>query len=67
MDLFENLQVIKAYIAVFVALSVKAVHLELVSDLTTDSFIETFHLNTKPNLEQSRLFVGAAREIKELF
>ena len=31
--------VLKAYICVFVSLSVKAVHLELVSDLTSESFI----------------------------
>ena len=31
--------IIKAYICVFVSLSVKAVHLELVSDLSTDAFI----------------------------
>ena len=31
--------IVKAYICVFVALSVKAVHLELVSDLTTEAFI----------------------------
>ena len=31
----------KPYICVFVALSVKAVHLELVSDLTTEAFIAT--------------------------
>lgn len=30
---------VKAYVAVFVSLSVKAVHLDLVSDLTTESFI----------------------------
>ena len=30
---------VKAYICVFVCFSVKAVHMELVSDLTTDSFI----------------------------
>ena len=33
--------VIKAYVCVFVSLSVKAVHLELVSDLSTDAFIAT--------------------------
>lgn len=32
---------VKAYITVFVSMSVKAVHLELVSDLTTDVFITT--------------------------
>ena len=31
--------VIKAYICIFVSLTVKAVHLESVSDLTTEAFI----------------------------
>ena len=31
--------VVKAYIFVFVSLTIKAVHLELVSDLTVDAFI----------------------------
>ena len=31
--------VVKSYVCVFVSLSVKAVHLELVSDLTSDSFV----------------------------
>ena len=31
--------VVKAYVAVFVSLTIKAVHLDLVSDLTTESFI----------------------------
>ena len=33
--------VVKSYVCVFVSLSVKAVHLELVSDMTTDAFIAT--------------------------
>lgn len=31
--------VVKAYVCIFISLSVKAVHLELVSNLTTDAFI----------------------------
>ena len=32
---------VKAYVCVFVSLAVKAVHLEAVSDLTTEAFIAT--------------------------
>ncbi|XP_076302295.1 uncharacterized protein LOC143220560 [Lasioglossum baleicum] len=38
---FRNRKTVKAYIAVFVCPAVKAVHLEVVSDLTTDVFIAT--------------------------
>ena len=31
--------IVKAYICVFVAMSVKVVHIEVVSDLTTDAFL----------------------------
>ena len=31
--------IVKAYVCVFVSLTVKAVHLELVTDLTSDAFI----------------------------
>ena len=63
---------VKAYICVFVSLSVQAVHLKLVSDLTTDAFIASLrHLiahRGKPSLiwsDHGTNFVGAAREIKE--
>ena len=62
--------VIKAYIYVFVSLSVKAVHLELVSDLTSESFIACLRRFItrcgKPCLiwsDHGTNFVGAAREI----
>ena len=31
--------IVKAYICIFVSLTVKAVHLELVTDLTSDAFL----------------------------
>ena len=66
--------VVKAYICVFVSLTVKAVHLEIVSDLTTDAFLATFRRfiarRGKPTLiwsDNGSNFVGADREIKTLF
>ena len=63
--------VIKAYICVFVSISVKAVHLELVSDLTSEGFIACLRRfisrHGKPSLiwrsDHGTNFVGAAREI----
>ena len=37
--------IIKAYICVLIALSVKAIHLELVFDLTTDAFVAPYKKN----------------------
>ena len=65
--------IVKAYICVFVSLSVKAVHLELVSDLTTEAFIAALRRFIARRGRLSTIwsdhgtnFVGAAREIKEL-
>ena len=65
--------VVKAYICVFVSLSVKAVHLELVSDLTSDAFIACLRRfisrRGKPSLiwsDHGTNFVGANRELQEL-
>lgn len=64
----------KAYICIFVSLAVKAVHLELVSDLTTEAFIASLRRfiarRGKPTLvwsDHGTNFIGADREIKELF
>ena len=64
--------IIKAYICVFVSLSVKAVHLEAVSDLTSEAFIATLRRfiarRGYPTLlwsDNGTNFVGANREIKE--
>ena len=66
--------IIKAYVCVFVSLTVKAVHLELVSDLTSEAFIACLRRfiarRGRPTLvwsDHGTNFVGAAREIKELF
>ena len=65
--------VVKAYACVFVSLSIKAVHLELVSDLTSDAFISCLRRfiarRGKPSLimsDKGSNFVGANRWLKEL-
>ena len=65
--------IVKLYVCVFVSLSVKAVHLELVSDLSTDAFIGCLRRfisrRGKPTLlwsDHGTNFVGAAGETKEL-
>ena len=66
--------IVKSYVCVFVSLTVKAVHLELVSDLTTDAFIACLRRFISrrgiPSLiwsDHGSNFVGAAREIKDLY
>ncbi len=65
--------IVKAYACVYVSLSVRAVHLELVSDLTTAAFIASLRRfiaqRGKPTLlwsDHGTNFVGASREIQEL-
>ena len=65
--------IVKAYICVFICLSVKAVHLELVSDLTTEAFIAALRrfIATRgyPVLiwsDHGSNFVGAKCELKAL-
>ena len=65
--------IVKAYVCLFVSLTVKAVHLELVSDLTTEAFIAALRRFTArrgyPMLIWSDIgtnFVGANRELKHL-
>lgn len=64
--------IVKSYVCVFVSLSVRAVHLELVSDLSTDAFIACLRRfisrRGKPTLlwsDHGTNFVGAAGEIKK--
>ncbi|XP_055634287.1 uncharacterized protein LOC129774552 [Toxorhynchites rutilus septentrionalis] len=62
---------IKCYVAIFVCLVTKAVHVELVYDLSTQAFIATLHRcvarRGKPNLiecDNANNFKGAVRELK---
>ena len=64
--------IVKAYICVFVSLTVKAVHLKLVSDLTTEAFIACLRRfiahRGKPSTiwsDHGTNFVGANGEKKE--
>ena len=65
--------IVKAYIYLFVAMSVKAVHIEVVSDLTTDAFLSCLqHFITcrgKPKTimsDHGTNFMGTDRELKNL-
>ena len=64
--------ILKAYVCVFVSLTIKAVHLELVSDLSAESFIAALRRFVArrgyPSLiwiDHGTNFVGANRELKE--
>lgn len=71
---FRNRSKIKVYVCVFVCLAIKAIHLEVVSDLTSQGFLaplrrfvarrgvpEHMHSDNGTN------FVGANNELKELY
>ena len=65
--------VVKSYIYLFVSFSVKAVHLELVSDLTSDAFISCLRRfiarRGKPKVvwsDHGTNFVGAKNDLKKL-
>ncbi|GFX91198.1 uncharacterized protein TNCV_1246131 [Trichonephila clavipes] len=63
----------KIYVAIFVCLASKAVHLEIVSDLTTDGFLATLKRFVARrgkcatiSSDNAKNFVGANRELKRL-
>ncbi|XP_030750174.1 uncharacterized protein LOC115877962 [Sitophilus oryzae] len=65
---------IRGYVCIFVCLATKAMHLEVLTDLTTSCFLATFKRfigrRGKPlNIytDNGKTFVGANRELKELF
>ena len=66
--------IFKSYVCVFVSMSVKAVHLELVSNLSTESFIACLRRFVAQRGKPSSIwsdhgtnFVGANRILKELY
>ena len=70
---FRNRGSVKCYVSVFICLATKAVHFELVSDLTTEAFLAALKRFFSRRGKSSTLlsdnatnFVGASREIKEL-
>ena len=65
--------IVKAYICLFVCLTVKAIHLELVSDLTTEAFVAALRRfiarRGSPRLiwsDHGSNFIGANSELKAL-
>lgn len=67
-------KVVKSYIAVFVCMSTKAVHLELVSDLTTDAFIAALQrfvsrrgIVLEMHSDNATNFHGAQHELHHLY
>lgn len=64
---------LKAYVCLFVCFSTKAIHLELVGDLTSENFIDTlrrfYSRRGKPSdvySDNGTNFVGAKKELAEL-
>ena len=71
---FQNRKKLKVYVAIYVCMGTKAVHLELVSDLTTEAFIASlkrlFSRRGKSKTiysDNGKNFVGANRELNELY
>lgn len=70
----RNAKTSKTYLALFICMSVKAVHLEVVSDLTTDAFLAALDRFVARRGIPSNIYsdcgtnyVGAARQLKALF
>lgn len=71
---FRNRNKVKVYVAIFVCFATKAIHLEIVSDLTTDAFLASLRRffarrGKSKNVysDNGTNFVGANNELKKLY
>jgi len=71
---FRNRNRLKVYVCVFVCMSIKAVHLEVVSDLTSDGFLAALRRFTARRgipqhiySDNGTNFIGANNQLKELY
>lgn len=67
-------KLIKAYVALFICMSTKALHLEVVTELTSDAFLATFRRFIARRGKPSKVFsdngtnfVGANHDLKKLY
>jgi len=70
----RNSKQYKAYVAIFVCMATKAIHIELVEDMTTQAFIGSLRrlisrrgIPSEIYSDNGRNFVGAEREIQQMF
>ncbi|XP_033212236.1 uncharacterized protein LOC117169837 [Belonocnema kinseyi] len=71
---FRNRNKLKVYVALFTCLSTKAVHLELVSDLTTEAFIASLKrffarrgISQNIHSDDATNYVGANRQLVKVY
>lgn len=71
---FRNKNRIKVYVCIFDCLSIKALHLEIVSDLTTEGFLAALRrfvsrrgIPEHIHSDNGTNFIGANNELKELY
>ncbi|XP_015122594.1 uncharacterized protein LOC107045017 [Diachasma alloeum] len=71
---YRNLKKIKIWISIFVCFTTKAVHIELINNLTSEEFLATLsrfisrHPSCKAlHSDNATTFIGANKELKELY